>query len=360
MTSAEVANQALEVLGLLDAGVDLASPEALAAALRRAASVHCPISRRRLMRLVAEPLRSLVEVKVEFDELLSETLEQLLAIGDLVERRTDSDGAQLVFLGMPRFVELDNRSALVLGSRPDGTPILDEDLMPFLVPESGARFFQLPSDSVEAVGDVLSGQGLLPIGREQWASPPRAVRADVYLEQLALRAKAGLRAGELDTALGFNPSTRVDYYRGRWGGIQVGAQGLVLVRRPQAYGADRWSICWAAGGIVETLVDLPIDPGARACDEAWRIMAAIDRTRDQPLPVRAHVPVRDRVVIDLFAPPPAWLQRQFATLGYPVRKSRGALLSYSVRAESTGHLRDLVTATMWVDWINTEGEMNGS
>ena len=312
------------------------------------------------MRLVAEPLRSLVVTDAEFDERLLETVEQLIAIGDLVERRAGADAAQLVFLGMPRFVKLGEHSALLLGARPDGTPILDDELMPLVEQESGARFFHLPSDSAEGIASVLAGQGLLPIRRDQWVKPPRVEGAEQYLNTVALRAKAGVRAGQLDDAQVFDPSTRPSYYRGRWSDVRSVSGELVVLRRPQAYGADRWSVGWAGDGIVETLVDLPIDPQVRACDEAWRIMAALDRSRNQPLPARAHPALRGRVVIDLFAPPPAWLQRQFATLGYPVTRTRGSLLSYSVRAETAQHLGALLAEIMWVEWIEPEGDTNGS
>ncbi|MEQ1761025.1 MAG: hypothetical protein ABL986_22185 [Vicinamibacterales bacterium] len=311
------------------------------------------------MRLVAEPLRSLVEVDAAFDELVSETVEQLVAIGDLVERRVVSDAAQLVFLGMPRFVKLSEHSALLLGARPDGTPILDEELMPFVELESGARFLRLPDDALETVESALSGQGLAQLSREQWSHPPRVEDVEQYLQDLARRAKAGVRAGIIDEAQVFDPSTRPSYYRGRWTTFQGVDDGIVLLRRPQAYGADRWSVGWAANAIIETLVDLPIDAKSRACDEAWRIMAALDRTRNQPLPARALPAARGRVTIDLFSPPPAWLHRQLVTLGYPVVRGRGALVSYSIREETQEHLRGLLTDIMWVKWIQQEGEQDG-
>lgn len=357
---AEVAEVALESLGLNNVGVDLSSPEALAAAARRAASVHSPVSRRRLARLVAEPLRSLVPTDTEFDERLADTIEQLVAIGDLVERKVSPNGAQLVFLGMPRFVELGERSALLLGARPDGTPMLDEELMAMVEPESGARFLQLPSDSIENVAPILAAQGLLPVRRDQWMRLPRNKSAEQYLDAVALRARAGVRAGGLNEAQVFDPSTRPTYYRGRWRDIRSVTAGLVLLRRPQAYGADRWSAGWVIDGGIETLVDLPIDPQVRACDEAWRIMAALDRSQNQPLPAKAHAPLRGRVVVDLFSPPPAWLQRQLATLGYPVSRTPGSLLSYSVRAEALEHVRELLTTTMWVQWSEPEGGTDGS
>lgn len=75
LDAAQVAGAALRTLGLEDAGVDLFSPEGLAACLRRAASVLCPTTRGRIVRSVREAVEGLPgcteDTKSQLDDMLT-------------------------------------------------------------------------------------------------------------------------------------------------------------------------------------------------------------------------------------------------------------------------------------------------
>ena len=84
LTAAEVHANKVAELGLDQAEFDLTSVEAVAASLRRSASFLCPCAATTLVRAVADPLRGLVEETEDFRGIVRETLEAMIAYGDLI------------------------------------------------------------------------------------------------------------------------------------------------------------------------------------------------------------------------------------------------------------------------------------
>src|SRR5687767_6377005 len=87
LTANEVHAQKIAELGLDPAALDLTSIEGLAGAIRRAASFLCPCSAATLVRGVVRPLRGLVPDLEAAKGLVEETLDAMIAHGDLLEQR---------------------------------------------------------------------------------------------------------------------------------------------------------------------------------------------------------------------------------------------------------------------------------
>ena len=85
ITASEVHGRSVNALGLDGTVLDLTSTEAIAEALRRVANFRCPCTAPTLVGNVVEPLRGLVgdldAIKIQVEE----TLEAVIAHGDILE-----------------------------------------------------------------------------------------------------------------------------------------------------------------------------------------------------------------------------------------------------------------------------------
>lgn len=350
VSSEQVAAAAVEGLGLDPTAVDLLSPEALAASVRRAASVLCPATPGAVMGAVREVLADLPgygdETPAEVDDLVT----AMVSYGDLLELPLDEAGGlrRHLFLGPPSFVRRTS-GCLVIGIRPDGAPLLGEEVSTRLEFNRHVRLIREAGN--EGVADALADEGLIELSADQWLRTPRASDPTRLVDTYVTRLAARQPTGDIEGVRIVDPESDVSYYRGRWRTPRRDDSGYFVGRRPQAYGAELWSFMSLSEGRVTRLLDLPAaDALAPGADEAWRLQAAIDAISTRPQRVRIRSgPRADAVLIDLFAPLPSWAQRRLDTVAVPVLRSAGALLSYQAPdtelADEVGFLREM----LWLD-----------
>ncbi len=102
-------------LGLDSDAVALDSPEALAAALRRAASFLCPAGPARLITAVERTVLELIDSGDGIREDLEKVLEAMIGYGDLLELRVRDESrgtGNRLYLGPPAFVRRESGSFL--------------------------------------------------------------------------------------------------------------------------------------------------------------------------------------------------------------------------------------------------------
>jgi hypothetical protein len=345
----QVADAALRALGLEDAGVDLFSPEGLAACLRRAASVLCPTTRGRIVRSVLESLEGLPGCIEDTKSQLDDMLTALVGYGDLLELSVPDPGAAVsrIFLGQPAFVRRDSGSCLLVGVRPDGLPLVDE--------QGGATEFdahvRLVSYSAGAgVDHPLASSDLLELTAEQWLRAPRATPAADLVSEFVSRLNAATSLGGLEGVTILDPSAPVRFYRGRWRTPKKADDGVFVARRPQAFGADLWCFADVSAGAVTRLIDLPVTVSvAPAWDEAWRLQAALDAEAGHPQLFRVSgLAQTDAALLDLFSPLPSWAQRRLDAIGKPLLRSRGALLSYRIPRDELDEELQFLVNMLWM------------
>src|SRR5688572_30794433 len=92
LSISDVHERKVAELGLDSTALDLNSAEAIAGALRRAASFLCPCASSTLVRAVVRPLDGLVRDLAALQETVEGTLEALIAHGDLLEQRDIGEG----------------------------------------------------------------------------------------------------------------------------------------------------------------------------------------------------------------------------------------------------------------------------
>lgn len=355
ISASDVSRVSLHALGLDPDYGDFSFPEVIAETVRRIVSVRGPVSRSTAVRLVLEPIQGLATIDPTLGDLIRDVVDDLLAIGDLVEHEVDREAASpglLMFITMPRYVKFTENLLLLIGSRPDGVPPLSAELAKYIERNGPVRYLRLPDGAYEDIAQQLNDAGIREIKSENWFRSPSPESAADHLQRIADRVKAGGSPGDLEGALIFDSAMPRRHYQSRWRPLAQLEDGLTVLRRPQAYGSDRWSVVLAEGGHARQLVDLPVSGSRdRACDDAWRIIAALDSIRGTPLEIRTFRLPHGRVRLDLDAPPPAWLQRRLTFFGYRVPRAAKALFSFSVEEQIIGDLRQILEERLWPVWI---------
>ena len=301
----------------------------VAASYRRAASLMCPSTPSELVRSVRHVLEPLVQLE---SDALVETLDSLVAAGDLVETTEERFGKRhrVIYLGHPRFVRRQSDGLLLFGTRPDNAPLVGDALQDRIIEVGYLRRIDEPDDEVFA---SLDAYGLYEIPECDWTGQPEAVPAseviDAYFGELRQRTPSTAP----DNLRLLDPEATQHYYRGRWRPADASDRGTFVARRRQRYGSDLWCLVDLQHDDQCRLLDLPIDSTGflRGCDEAWRLQAAIDFTRGSPLELRVRGTGHGGVQLGLPIPPPKWLQRRWDLLGQPVRVP-GTLFGYEFSA----------------------------
>lgn len=349
MSASRAAALTVKTLGLNDEAVALFSDEGLCASLRRAASFLCPATPRQLTDAVLEALCPLSRTDAPTRDEIMETLDLLIASGDLLELRQEvGQSTRLLFLGPPTYVEREPGQYLLLGIRPFGDPLVDSELGQQIQYNRHIRTIEVEAETASA---RFATMGLQKISRDRWtARPSRRAAADLT-DHLRRRLVAARHAGDVEGLLVLDPVTPVRYYRGRWRAPKSGDSGEFVARRPQAYGADLWCYVRLSNGAPERLIDLPIDnPAAPGRDEAWRLQAAIDATLGHPQRYRARTvsDAESARVVDLFSPLPGWAERHLELVSLPIQRSPGSLVSYRVTEGAIPDVIELLTDMLWM------------
>lgn len=356
LTTDDAAALAVRTLGMDPDLVGLTYPEGLAASLRRAASFMCPTSPSRLIDAVLGAVRPLTDGELSRDEV-ADLLDLLIASGDLLELRHDQQGrfVRLVYLGPPSYIERAPGNYVLLGIRPFGAWLLDAKLAANINHEGHTRTLSL--DAANAP-DRLRAAGLRPINPERWVASPRREAAAALIERLEKRLDVANRAGEVADLQILDPTAPVRYYRGRWRLAKPGDTGDFVARRPQAYGADLWSLVRLDDGSSAKLLELPIDdPLVPARDEAWRAQMAIDAEAGHPQQFATEpVSSREETVVRFFSPIPGFAERYLQLVGMALGPLPGSLFAFKVPNGAMPSAERLFTEMLWMERVSKEDQ----
>lgn len=350
ITKEEVHIRTVECFGLDACALDLTATEAIAAALRRAAGFLCPCSAQSLVRAVLHPLVGLVEDYEASRIQIEETLEAMVAHGDLFEQRdVCNEGGQthrvLLYLAPPSFVPRKSGAAIILGIAPDNQSPLSEEIEARVEYSDYVRL--IPSTPCGDTRAELSRFGLIELGYDDWLKMPRQETHGQYLARLDQLLSSRPYSGEIPELEILDPTKPVRYYKGRWD-IPRRRSGRFIGRRPQAYGAPYWCYVQLNDGRPERFIDLPLDPSsARGCDEAWRVQLAIDAECGHPQQFRiipGHCGTR---IFELFSPLPLWARRRWNAVGTPV-PLKGCLFAYQFHKDECPEEIRFTLESLWL------------
>ena len=340
------ANKVAE-LGLDHTALDLTSIEAIAAALRRAAQFLCPCAATTLVRAVAEPLRGLIKDEEETRGIVQETLESLIALGDLLEHSDiesddSSHSAVLLYAAPPSFISRNSGTTILLGI---STPALHyfADRI-----EYGGHLRRLRPKLGEDLDAELEQLGFIEVPIDQWLRVPPQETPTQHLVHLDRLLDTAQPSGEVAGLSVLDWDRPVRFYRRRW--TSAGSlSGRFVARRDQAYGGDLWCYVEMSDGSVERLVDLPLPNSQwRGCDEAWRLQMAIDASNGNAQVFSTHPGSGNSYVMRFYSPLPMWARRRLDSIGHLV-SSPGCLFAYGLAEAELAEEVDFAREVMWLD-----------
>lgn len=351
LTAMEVHARKVAELGLDPTALDLMSIEAIAAALRRAASLLCPCAPATLIRAVVQPLRCLAEDLEAVKSLVEETLEAMVAHGDALEcRDTPEDPNRktraLLYTAPPSFVLRSSGAAILLGVASDQLSALPDDLEARIEYINYVR--RLSPNPGEDLRADLTQLGLIELSYASWLKVPPAETPAGHLSRLDRLLDLVQPSYDIPGLLLLDPERSIGYYRGRW--VQLRSQsGRFVGRRGQAYGSDLWCYVQLRDGNPERLIDLPLSGSRwRGCDEAWRLQMAIDAQRGDPQRFRVRPGPARTHILELFSPVPMWARRRWDAVGEPVLSS-GCLFAYQLAEAELGEEMRFARDVLWLD-----------
>lgn len=357
VSSTEIHAQKVSELGLDPAVLDLTSVEAMAGALRRAASFLCPCTGPTLVHSVVGPLRGLVGDLDATRTLVEDTLEAMIAHGDIlehpdIEEDLDHGAPALLYAAPAGFIARESGAVILLGTTSDHVSALPSDLKARIEHVNHVR--RLRPAHGEDLRSALLQLGLIEIPYDSWLKAPSHETFAQHLARLDGLLDAAQPSRDVPGLRLLDPARAVRYYRGRW--VEPRAQsGRFVARRSQAYGADLWCYMEMRDGNPERLIDLPIAGSRwRGCDEAWHLQMAIDAQRGEPQRFRLRAGSDGTRVMEFFSPVPMWSRRRWDAVGEPVSAS-GCLFAYRVaQAEFSEELR-FAREALWLDEFTGSG-----
>ncbi len=355
LTANEVHEQKIRELGLDPTALDLETPEGLAGALRRAASYLCPCSAATLVRAVVRPLRGLVPDLDKTKELVEDTLEAMIAHGDVLEQpeiQGDVQSARVLLYAAPvSFLVRQSGIVVLLGVTADQLSPLPSEL------EQRIQYLGHVRRIIPLTGEDLRSElqqlGLFELTHEAWLKSPKPGSAAQLVAASDRILDRVVPSRDIPGLLLLDPTKPVRYYRGRWA-EPMSQTGRFVARRQQVYGADLWCYVQVANGQSERMIDLPQRGSLwRGCDEAWYLQMAIDAQRSSPQRFRVSPSVGDAVLLELFSPVPAWARRRWDAIGEPVPRT-GCLFAYRIPKTEIDEERQFMREVLWLEEMTTE------
>lgn len=350
----DAAALSVRTLGMDPELVGLSTLEGLAASLRRAASFMCPTSPSRLIDAVLAAVRPLTDGDLARDAV-ADLLDLLIASGDLLELREELQGrmVRLVYLGPPSYVEKAPGTYMLLGVRPFGAWLVSADLAAQTSREGHVRLIEL--DAAQAT-ETFRAAGLQRLDRQRWVASPAVEPASRLVRRISERLDVAGRGGEIEGLQILDSTTPVRYYRGRWREPRPSDSGDFVARRPQAYGADLWSVVRIEDGAATRIFQLPVDdPVLPARDEAWRLQLAIDSERGFPQRYSAEpFAGGGSRVVKFFSPIPGFAERYLQLVGMPLAGTPGALFAFRVPDAAMPDLTQLLSELLWMEPVPEE------
>jgi len=351
LTAIEVHARKVAELGLDSSALDLTSAEAIAGALRRTASFLCPCAAATLVRGVVRPLRGLVDDLEETKDLIEETLEAMIAHGDILEQHEISEDhnharGTLLYAAPPSFVSRQSGAIILLGIASDQLSALPDDMDARIEYVTNVRRLNpLPNENLRS---ELVQLELIELSYDGWLKSPPPQPAAQHVLNLDRLLDAAQPSRDVPGLMLLDPKRPVRYYRGRW--VEPRSQsGRFVARRSQAYGAHLWCYVQLRNGHPERLIDFPRSGSRwRGCDEAWLLQMAIDAQRGESQRYRVRPGPEGTRVLELFSPVPMWARRRWDAIGEPVLSS-GCLFAYRfAEAEFEEELR-FAHEALWLE-----------
>ncbi|MBB5538845.1 hypothetical protein [Rhizobium giardinii] len=283
------------------------------------------------MRAAMDAHRGLVSNPEIFQEQVEVTIDALVAVGDLLELNDvtavdENIKGTWLFAAPPGFVIHFGDAANIIGlTRDEQTPLPAVVRDRVVVRGVSRKVYPKEGEDLRA---LLGALGLREVSSATWLRHPKSVPVKDLIDRADLKLAASGRGGDLEDLRVFNHTSESRNYRARWETAK-GKSGRFVMRRAQAYGADRWGYGELLNGDVVKLFEFPEPEDRwRGCDIAWRLMLALQSHQGRAVAYRVEIR-EDMAGLDLFHPIPDWATRALIFTGKQV-PARSCLLSFDI------------------------------
>ncbi|NFV80688.1 hypothetical protein [Magnetospirillum aberrantis] len=322
----------------------------IAQALRRAVHVLAPCPRHELERAVVQSLSGLAADHEQLVASTDETLESLIAYGDILEMRSPADdpwsiSPLVVRPAPPAFVVRNNGDVILLGVAGDEISPLPGEWTRRIVCRGVLRTL-VPKEG-EDLRLFLMELGLIELSEKTWLHLPPTETAQQFAAGWMHRLSESPPVATIEGLQVLDTRKSPSYYTGRWTEPDRIANGMHIGRRPQRYGSPLWCLVDLFDGVPRHFIDLASrNRRERPCDIAWRIQMALDAAAGAPQQVRIRPSDRGSI-LDFFSPLPSWAERKLAISGGRTPPFR-SLLAYAVPACGTDEALSFLEDYLWL------------
>lgn len=319
----------------------------IAQALRRTVFIEAPCSIRTVCSLVMNSLGPLTDEPENLKTLIYDIIDDLVNLGDLLEMRDEIAGETNLILrpAPPAFVLRRDGTFIIVGvAGDDVTPPQVNDFNLVYYP-SGLRIL-IPSNT-QSCRQTLIDLGLIELPMITWLRAPVSITADKLVKSWISRLPNDIHPEKIENFEIIDISNTTSYYKGRWQSLNEQHAGIYIARRPQRYGARLWCLAEIRDGLVQRFVDIHSgDARFRDCDEAWRLLAAMDALTGSPQQVRV-VYEKEITVLSFTSPLPSWAIRRLSLVGERLKPHR-ALLQFSLPLHNSEEELHWLEESLWL------------
>jgi len=325
--------------------------EMIAQALRRAVYILGPCVRPALEHGVRRSLTGLGVERQQLMDLVGNTLDALLAYGDILEMRPLTNewrtSGFILRPAPPSFVARSDGSFVILGVAGDDLNPVPDDIGTKIGHGVLRILSAAENTGTDELATILADLRLVELSERSWLRCPEAENFSSHLDGWERRIAAESPCGLVEGLRILDTATSANYYSGRWAESSKHT-GNYIGRRPQRYGADIWCFVQIDHGRPTRFLDI-VSSGdrIRPCDIAWRAQMALD--------ARAGLPQRTRVrqegaasFLDFFSPLPSWAERRIAVDGEPVPANH-ALLTYRAPSAKVDGVLSFLRELLWLE-----------
>ena len=256
MNRSDALRQTALSLGILSAAGDAPALNQIliAQSLRRTVYIAAPCGAQTTRSLALAALAPLCDNPDTLNEQIDDALQDIIAMGDVLEMRSGSVGCSDTVLrpAPPAFVARPDGLFLILGISGDElTPALR---MPVLHHASGLRSTR--STDAEQCRSLLLDLGLTELSERVWLHTPATASAAEHAAQWKARLPAELRPEKIENFEVLHGALPASFYKRRWSLLNTKHSGIFIARRPQRYGAKLWCLADVKDGLVQRFVDI--------------------------------------------------------------------------------------------------------
>jgi hypothetical protein len=355
----EVQNEMIKTLGFDTDLHSVLSIEVIASALRRAAGLLCPCSKKILIRAVISPLKhsyeSMSETQLtELRKLVEHTLDKIITFGDILGdlEASDADGTsgyyRQLYAAAPSFFRRPSGSIILLGIGPDYISPFPLDIKEKIKPIRYLRILD-PRPEDGGIEGRLQEFGITKLSEKTWLKKPKKLTPVQLLQSIDEELEIAPLSGVIDELEILDPDTPVNYYNGRWTRLKPMHTGRFIGRRPQAYGASLWCFVEVFSGRTVKFIDFPLEKifGRTGHDQAWWLQMAIDHENDTPQYLEIRKNTNEHKVMAFFSPIPSWAERRLEAFGEKIEE-RNCLFSYKLPEKELEAELKLFEDYLWI------------